>query len=209
MKAEEGVVVVRRLLRGYGRGCCCSLRPVLWWCLDGGTSCAAFGGRREFFERAAAAGPGTRHGHGQRRRVSFFYEIFETSNFTGTKIRKDPAAATSPPPPCRRLPAPLPPPFIAVYRRREPRLRWTNTNAGHHSSSLKQPINRMTNLAQTALQALRALPTTQTRRSSCEHIQTNSCCSHRRRAGERSELRGALSTPPWLSSPWPWPLAFA
>lgn len=160
--------------------------------------------RREFFERAAAAGPGTRHGHVQRRRVSFFYEIFETSNFTGTKIRKDPAAATSPPPPCRRLPAPLPPPFIAVYRRREPRLRWTNINAGHHPSSLKQPINRMTNLAQTALQALRALPATQTRRSSCEHIQTNSCCSHRRRAGERSELRGALSTPPWLS-PWPWP----
>ena len=154
--------------------------------------------------------PGMGMGSGGVSLFLYFYEIiFETSKFKGTKIRKDPAAATSPPPPCRRLPAPLPPPFIAVYRRREPRLRWTNTNAGHHSSSLKQPINRMTNLAQTALQALRALPTTQTRRSSCEHIQTNSCCSHRRRAGERSELRGALSTPPWLSSPWPWPLAFA
>ena len=59
-------------------------------------------------------------------------------------------------------------------------------------------------------QALRALPTIQTRRSSCEYmpayrqLQTNSCCSRRRRAGERSELRGVLSTPPWLSH-WPWP----
>jgi hypothetical protein len=42
--------------------------------------------------------------------------------------------------------------------------------------------------------------------NACRHTVSfrPSSASRRRRAGERSELRGVLSTPPLLS-PWPWP----
>lgn len=124
-------------------------------------------------------------------------------NLQTTRTSLNPAARPSP----RRRDACSPPaaPAASTGNRSAPPR--TNINAGDHLSN-----SRLTELY--ILRKLLSRRYALSRRPRLAAAVANACrhtvsfrpssASRRRRAGERSELRGVLSTPPLLS-PWPWP----